>query len=145
MDLIATIKDSWGWVGIDPSRIVAENDFGNLIIEDRGGRYWRLCPEEVYCTRVANSEAEFDELERDPEFLADWEMASLTEAAGLALGSLPTGRKYCLKIPGTLGGSYEVENMATITLGELISFSGDIGYQTKDIPDGTKVALKVVD
>ena len=145
MDLIATINESWEWVGIDPSRIVAENDFGNLIIEDTDGRYWRLCPEDTYCVIVANSEAEFDELKRRPEFTVDWEMASLTEAARLSLGELPIGRKYCLRTPGILGGAYEVENVGTVTLDELISFSGDLGYQLKDIPDGTQVVLKVVD
>ena len=145
MDLIATIKDSWGWAGIDPSRIVAENDFGNLIIEDTDGRFWRLCPEDTYCEIVAGSETELDELRLDPEFVTDWDMAPLIEAAKASLGELPTGRKYCLKIPGILGGAYEIDNIGTISFEELISFSGDIAYQCKDVPDGTKVILEVVD
>lgn len=145
MDLIATIKESWGWVGIDPFHIVAENDFGNLIIEDTEERFWRLCPESAYCEVVANCKTELCELQCAPEFVADWEMVSLLEAAKNSLGELPLGQKYCLKVPGILGGAYELENIGTVPFDELISFSGDLGYQCKDLADGTQVILEVVD
>ena len=44
MNIIQEIKESWGWVGIDPIEVVGENDFGNLMIKDSSGSYWRLCP-----------------------------------------------------------------------------------------------------
>jgi len=28
MNILKEIKDSWGWVGIDPEEVVGENDFG---------------------------------------------------------------------------------------------------------------------
>lgn len=145
MDLIPIIEESWGWVGINPSRIVAENDFGNLIIEDTGGRFWRLCPEDPSCKVMANSTSELNALQNNPDFIADWDMRPLTASAKEYLGTLPEGHKYCLKIPSILGGHYEVENVGITNLIELISFSGDIGYQCNNIPDGTKVALRVVD
>jgi hypothetical protein len=53
MDLVTTIQDAWGWVGIKPAQILGDNSFGNLLIKDEVGLYWRLCPEDLYCKVVA--------------------------------------------------------------------------------------------
>ena len=53
IDLISEIRDAWGWEGIDPLEVVGENGFGNPIIKDVDGNYWRMCPEDVYC-KIAN-------------------------------------------------------------------------------------------
>lgn len=145
MSLIDEIKSSWGWVGIEPEEIVGENDFGNLMIRDRDGRYWRLCPEDVYCGVVAENREELNALSRDQEFLADWYMAALVTQARQTFGPLPEGRKYHLVIPGALGGEYAISNIKTAPFVELIRFSGDIGRQIKDLPEGVQVELKVVD
>ena len=60
MSIIKEIKESWGWVGIEPVEVVGENDFGNLMIKDIQGKYWRLCPEDVYCEVVAQNQEELD-------------------------------------------------------------------------------------
>lgn len=145
MDLISELKESWGWVGLNPSRIVAENDFGNLIVEDSDGNFWRLCPEDLYCKVVAYSEAELRLLFDCPDFQFDWEMRLLVDAARGKLGELTPGMKYCMTIPGLLGGTYEAENFASVPIEELVRFSGDIAFQCKDLPDGTQVELKVID
>ena len=96
MELIAIIEDAWGWTGLDPEEVVGENDFGNLMIKDQSGRYWRLCPEDLYCKVIADSRAELDALTQDPEFLHDWYMTELVQQARESLGPLPPGFKYCI-------------------------------------------------
>jgi hypothetical protein len=145
MELIAIIEDAWGWTGLQPDQIVGDNDFGNLIIKDVAGSYWRLCPEDLYCKVIARSRAELDQISRDQEFLQDWYMTDLVQQARERVGALRPGFKYCLKIPGTLGGEYGGDNLGTISLGELISVSGDIAQQIKDLPDGAKIRLSIVD
>jgi len=34
MNILNEIKDAWGWVGIEPQKVVIENEFGNLIVKD---------------------------------------------------------------------------------------------------------------
>ena len=114
MDLLERIGRAWGWAGIAPAEVVGENDFGNLIIRDVDGRYWRLCPEDPYCRVVANDRAELDALSKDRKFLRDWYMSALVEQANAVVGALTQGRKYCLKIPGVLGGEYGGSNLASI-------------------------------
>jgi hypothetical protein len=145
MNLVEEIRESWGWAGLDPVEVVGENDFGNLMVKDSEGRYWRLCPEEGYCKIVASNRRELDALSTNREFLGDWYMSSLVSLAREHCGPLTDGSKYCLKIPAFLGGAYARDNIGTISLIELIHASGEIAKQTKDLPDGTKVRLRVVD
>lgn len=145
MSIINEIKESWGWVGIDPVQVVGENDFGNLMIEDSQGKYWRLCPEDVYCEIVASSREELNQLSADQEFLEDWHMQTLVEQAKENLGTLSEGYKYSLVTPGALGGEYAISNIKAAPLIEIVRFSGQVALQIKDMPDGAQIELKVVD
>lgn len=145
MSIIREIKESWGWVGIDPVQVIGENDFGNLMIEDSEGKYWRLCPEDVYCQVVANTREELDQLSTDQEFLEDWHMQVLVQQAEEHLGPLREGEKYCLVTPGALGGEYAISNIKTAPLIEIVRFSGHVAQQIQDLPDGAQVQIKVVD
>lgn len=145
MSLVEEIRQSWGWVGIEPVEVVGENDFGNLIVKDVDGKFWRLCPEDCYCEVIAANRADLDQLSTDQEFLHDWYMKALVSLASEKLGPLADGRKYCLTIPGILGGAYGGDNLATAPQVELVRFSGDIARQIKDLPPGSQIKLKVVD
>jgi hypothetical protein len=145
MSLVDEIRQFWGWIGLDPVEVVGENDFGNLMIKDADGKYWRLCPEDCYCRVVASNREELDALSTDQAFLHDWHMRALVQLAHAKCGPLVEGNKYCLKIPGFLGGEYGGDNLAIAALVELVRISGDIAKQTQDLPDGAKVSLRVVD
>lgn len=144
MDMISAIKKAWSWVGLDPKEVVASNSFGNVIVRDHDGKYWRICPEELSCQVVASSETEFQTLFAESEFVTDWEMAALEAAARERFGPLAPERCYCLKMPRVLGGEYRLDNLGTNSRIELVSFSGDVAEQIKDVPDGGKVEIKIV-
>ena len=141
--MLEIIRDAWGWIGLEPAEVVTQNSFGNLIVRDADECYWRICPEELSCEIVARNEAEFAVLASGEEFQTDWEMSRLVEVAGKKLGPLPLGYCYCLNVPAVIGGPYEAANMETITVTELISCSGDMAEQMKDVPDGARVTLKI--
>jgi len=145
MQILETVQSAWGWTGIKPVELIDENDFGNLIIKDAHGQYWRLCPEDCYCEVVATDQPAFAVLAADSEFLVDWQMSALVDQATQRFGPLAAWRKFCLKIPGVLGGEYGGENLGTISLEELIRFSGDIAQQIASLPDGTPIKLSVID
>ena len=145
MNLVDELRESWGWVGLEPIEVVGENDFGNLIIKDKDSKYWRLCPEELSCEVVAQNQEELDTLSHNQEFLHDWYMKKLVLEAQEKLGPLSQNRKYCLKIPSVLGGEYGGSNLATVPLVDLIRFSGHVANEIKDLPDGAKVKFKFTD
>jgi hypothetical protein len=143
MELLETIRAAWGFVGLDPESIVDTNAFGNILVRDVSDRYWRICPEELSCQLVAPSSNDFRRLRSSAEFERDWQMQHLVALARSKFGFLTEGRCYCLKIPAVLGGAYDVENLATITLLELVAASGAIAVQIGDLPDGARVRLVV--
>lgn len=145
MELIAIVKEAWGWTGLEPDQVVGDNDFGNLMIKDQSGRYWRLCPEDLYCKVIADNGAQLDMLSQNQEFLRDWHMSSLVEQARDKLGPLCPGYRYCFKVPGVLGGAYGGDNLASIPFRDLISASGHIAKEVAGLPDGANVKLTIVD
>lgn len=143
MELLIEIENAWGWVGLRPAQVVGENDFGNFIVKDVAGRYWRICPEDLYCKVIADDRAELDTLSQSQEFLQDWYMAGLVAEAREKLGTLRPGYKYCLKIPGVMGGEYGGTNLAVISVVGLVSASGHIAKEIDGLPDSAQVLLTI--
>ncbi len=114
-----------------------------MVFKTNKNEYWRICPEKICCEKIAGSKSEFERLSTDSEFIDDWEMTNLVHFAKTELGELAENQKYCLKIPAVIGGEYEKSNIGKISFTELISFSGDLGFQIKDLKDGQKVKFKI--
>ncbi len=131
MHIIDEIRESWGWAGLDPVEIVGENAFGNLMIRDTQGRFWRLCPEDCYCRVVANNRQELDVLSVNPDFLRDWDMQPLVELARQKCGPLPPGGKYTLRVPGLLGGEYGGDNLVITRQVHLVRASALVARQAE--------------
>lgn len=129
MITVDDINDAWGWVGLNAVEVMGDNAFGNLIIRDADGLYWRLSPPELRCAPVAADRAALDALSYNQDFLDGWYMPEQVHLAESTLGPLAAGRKYCLKIPSPLGGQYGRDNLAIVPLGELIRFSGEGAQQ----------------
>ncbi len=84
-ELNDVIRSAWGWLGLEPVKIIAENDFGNLIIADVDGAFWLFCPEECSCTRIASNLSELQNVRDSPVFTEDWGMAGIIEDAAKCL------------------------------------------------------------
>ncbi|MDH7448388.1 T6SS immunity protein Tdi1 domain-containing protein [Aquimarina sp. 2201CG14-23] len=141
--MIVEINNAWNWKGFNATEIIRTNDFGNVIFKTDKNKYWRICPEEISCEKIAESESEFDRLSTDSEFIEDWEMINLVVIAKSELGELTENQKYCLKMPAVIGGKYDKSNIGKINFKELISFSGDLGFQIKDLKNGQKIKLNI--
>ena len=144
MTILEEIKNAWGWTGINPVEIVTENEFGNLILKDAEDKFWRLSPEEIYCDVIATSIADYNTLIQNEDFMDDWFMASMVAEAEKTLGELKIGQKYHMIIPGVLDGEYSAKNIKIAPLFKMIRFSGALGKQIKDLPDGSAVDFKVI-
>ncbi|MDM1021113.1 DUF1851 domain-containing protein [Acinetobacter sp. VNK23] len=144
MNILKEIKEAWNWTNIEPKEIIMENKFGNLIIKDFDEKFWRLCPEDVYCRVIAESLEEYNTLIKNEEFLEDWLMSKMVTEAENNLGQLELGYKYYMVIPGIFGGEYGGENVKFAPLIEIIKFSGYIGKQIEDLPDGAQIQLKII-
>jgi len=95
--------------------------------------------------RLAKSREEFRELLKQNDNFNQWYMAVLVDRCVDAGMSLKSGQCYGFVIPTILGGAYDVNNIKPMPMTEYYGFTASIHAQTKDLPDGTKVVLKVVD
>ena len=120
MNPIQIIKQYWGFTGIRPAQIIERNQFGNLIVEDSSGRFWRICPEELSCTIIAKGAKEFKNLWGSDEFQQDWQMLGLAILAQGALGELDGEKCYHFVKPN----DYSLANIGTTTIADLIIDSG---------------------
>jgi hypothetical protein len=143
--LLEAIAQGWGWKFGEPAAIVATNHFGNAIIQNKDGHYFRIIPEEWQCELFAESFTQLEERRKGEDFVREWEMAALVERAQSALGPLAEGEVYCLVTPGCLGGKCAEENIRKISLRELFAYSGDMARQIDDLPDGASVTIKVTE
>ncbi len=141
MGPIESVNCHWAWAGVNAVRVEARNEFGNLIVEDTEGRYWRICPEELAAQIVAANRADLTELLRSPDFVEDWHMTSIVAAASEHLGEIQTDTAFYLVIPAVFGGSYGVRNIKRISLEQLLCLSGEMGRQIQALPDGTQVQI----
>lgn len=141
-ELLEAISEGWSWKIGKPFSLMTTNYFGNAIVQNEAGQYFRIIPEEWECDLLANSPDELEEKMKEEEFVSDWEMRELVIRASAAQGSLAEGQVYCLAIPGLLGGKYSEENIRKISLLELLAYSGEMARQTKDLPDGARIKLK---
>ena len=141
--MITKINKAWNWKGFNATEIIRTNEFGNVIFKTDKNEYWRICPEEISCERIAETESEFNKVSSDSEFITDWEMTNLVNIAKSELGELKENERYCLKMAAVIGGQYEKSNLGKISFSELIAFSGDLGFQIKDLKDGQKIKLNI--
>jgi hypothetical protein len=140
---LAAIAEGWSWAGLHPKAVIDDNDFGNVIVLDTSGRYWRITPEDPRCEVVAATRDAWEALAVTPSFVEGWQMAHLVDEARARLGPLGPSRKYCLRLAGVLGGQYGGENFATIDFDELLRASGDLAHQLVDVKDGEQIRLVV--
>lgn len=120
--MLTAINKVWDWIGVKAKEIVQINDFGNITFKSTENEFWRICPEELYCEKIADSQLDYEILLRNSEFIEDWEMENLVQIAKESVGELMDGGKYCLKLPSVLGGEYNSEYIRKVSQMEQIGF-----------------------
>jgi len=141
MDILQSVIQHWGWTGIKPVKVIAENEFGNIIMQDENEQFWRLCPEDLYCDVIADDKDDYNELVKDEEFNQDWFMDVMVHKATEKYGALKEGFKFHLLEPGALGGKYAVFNIKAVEFERMIKFSGELAQQVQRA-GGKKVNYK---
>ncbi len=144
LNMLDTIRTAWGWTGIVPTEVVFANPFGNLIVKAVDGAYWRICPEALTCEKIAGDQIAFSMVWNHDGFRLDWNMDKLVLIARQKFDALQDGRCYCFKLSPILGGAYDANNISTITVKELIAFSGFLAEKIKDVPDGGKIKIELI-
>jgi hypothetical protein len=141
---VSVLNEAWSWTGRTVVDVTAVSPFAHLILRDGAGQYCYCDPEMLTLTGIAGGdEALFAYMSR-PEVREAWEARALVEQAEARLGPAGAECAYHWKVPHVLGGSFEPDNMAILPIEEILRFTGYLGEQLKDMPDGAPAELKVV-
>jgi hypothetical protein len=135
-----------GWSAILPSSFTLwlVNRFGDAFAIFDDGSVNMLDVGNGVIERLADSRDEFSAEIDVANHANNWLMIPLVDRC-VANGLILTrGQCYGYKIPPILGGEYALENVTPVNLHEHYLFLADIFDQTRDLPDGTRVKINVV-
>jgi len=108
-----------------------------------GGAIYKFDPETGWKERSATSIEEWTE-----RILADYRVETawpLAHEWQVKFGRLQGGQRLAPKIPFFLGGEYVIANLYAAEQVSFLRYCGDIYRQTRDLPQGASVRLRVVD
>jgi hypothetical protein len=140
----STLLDEWKWLLPDTFELWLVSKFADLVIVRADGSVWFVDTSAGSIQQIAESRDQFGEvIEKDVDSFCNWFMTFAVDelvAAGLTLNS---GQCYSYKHPPGLGGPYEMANFVVTDLAVHLGLHGQIFGQTKSLPDGAKVILKI--
>jgi hypothetical protein len=141
---IERLMKEWRWLCGAPVTLVARNVLGDLFLRDELGSVSKLDVSLGRLVKVAESVEEFVTLAGTQEKRREW-FAEVTEKEFRARGLVP-GEEECIafKTPVIFRESAETPNNVYLgNLYEYVSFLGDIHNQIANLPDGTKIRLRI--
>ncbi len=141
-NILAAVETSWGWAFPKVDQILAVNGMGNVFLKTVDGNHWRICPEELSVSLVADNDAEATAVFESKDFKADWQLQGMIKQAEKHFGTLSQGQCYGMEEPAVIGGEYELHNLFVADVVEYLIYTGKLAEQIKDVPDGEMVDLE---
>ena len=137
--------DLSAWADIMPTQfsVLCVSLFADFFVVDEAGAVHML---EVSASKIARIAASEDEFRR--RCMADldgWLLRSLVDRCRLE-GMNPSDTQcYAFTTLPIFGGEYKSSNIWLCSWRDWISFTASVYAQTKDLPDGARVSIKIVD
>jgi hypothetical protein len=135
---------SWSWKLPPEFTLWLVNRFADLFLVLPDGTVHLLDVGSGTLTKVAENRDDFSTKIDEDDNANQWLMIPLVDRMVAAGVILQPGQCYGFKIPPVLGGDYTVENAGPLPVWDYLGASGSIHEQLQDVPDGSKVVLKVV-
>ena len=137
------LLSEWRWLCTQPMTLVARSAFGDSFLRDEAGRIFKLDVAIGQINEVAKSETEFRDLAGTKEKREQWFVESDELAA--AEHGLKPNQDQCIafKIPIMFAEAGALDNAYVGSLYEQVSFLGDLHRQIAELPDGSKVQLRI--
>ena len=135
--------ESCSWlIGTDKKPILISS-IGDLFLADKYGVcYWLNVGEGIF-EKVADNIDQFQAKLKDNEQVDEWFLIGLISKIKESGLELTDKCLYGYKKLPILGGEYEPENFELTDIEVHFELSAQIHKQIKDLPDGTKVNIKV--
>lgn len=137
------ITSAWNWLIAGYKNVLMVTKFGDMFLVDTNDEISWLDTGAGTLTKVASSPVEFEELIKDNEKTAHWFMTDLYLELQEQKIFLRENEVYSFQNLPLLGGQYSIDNIKPTDISVHFATCGQMCEMLKDIPDGTKVQLKV--
>ena len=140
---IERLLSDWRWLCPAQMSLLARNVFGELFLQDETGSVFWLNTTVGKLSKVANSKAEFLEIAETSQKRQEWFVEQ--EAVAYANRGLVPNSSQCIGfgVPAVFAEGGRPETAYVADLYDYVSFLGDLHRQVSDLPDGSKVQLRV--
>jgi hypothetical protein len=119
----------------------AEDIFGGQFCIKKDGIYL-FDPETATCEKIApDLEGWADCVLTDYDYLTGYQIGHQWQEK---YGTIPADHRLVPKVPFVAGGKFELSNLRLAEAVEGMKWRGNVACQIKNLPDGTKIAFKVV-
>jgi hypothetical protein len=134
----------WRWKLGGAAKIVALSRSGDAFVAQVDGTIWWLDTGAGEFTEVAPSSEAFSQLLDQPASAARLLLAPVVEEFIRLHGPIPAGKCLGFTQLPVLGGSYSIENRWLSPAVEHFGLTGEVHRQIRDLPDGTRVNIRIV-
>jgi hypothetical protein len=139
------LLSAWQWRVDKQMKIIMISNLGDLFLQDEEGSIFWLITDGGELNKIASNYSEFEKMLSNEELIDNWLLPLLVEKLLKAGMTLEPNEVYSPLKMAILGGTYEPSNFKPTDMSVHFQFSGSICEQIKDLPDGTKVNIKIVD
>ncbi|MXV53353.1 DUF1851 domain-containing protein [Pedobacter sp. HMF7647] len=140
---ISDITEAWNWLIPEKSEILLVTCFGDLFLADHVGTIYWLDTSIGSLTNVAGDLDEFETKLNNADNFDNWFLVELFSELKAADIEICENEIYSYKTLPLFGGKYIIENIAPTNISVHFHLTGQICEQTKDLPDGTNIKIKV--
>ena len=133
------LLEDWSWLVKSPCTLIAMTNFGDMFLRDANGAVQLLILESAKLTKIATSQAEFQNAVADKKNQRAWfslDLLTQIERSGL---SLAPGQCFSFKKPLALGGRAEVSNTEVAPIRVYVPLMGQIHRQLSELSPGAPI------
>jgi hypothetical protein len=139
------LVENWLWLIPGFNQILLISKMGDMFLSANNGNIYWLATDDGSLTKIANSKAEFEEMLTDEANIDNWFLPLLISELAAANKYLVKNEVYSFKKLPIIGGDYSVENLDPTDVNVHFTLTGVLYQQIKDLPDRTKVQIKLID
>lgn len=136
---------SWAWLLPPEFTVWFVNRFADLIIAMPDGSIHLLDVGAGSLTKIADSREDFLSRIDEGDNADNWFLIPLVDRMVTAGKTLAPGQCYGWYRLPIMGGEYKVENAAPLAIDDYLGAYGSVHEQTRDLPDGARVKIEVID
>jgi len=140
----AKILEDWYWILPKEFDVWLLTKFGDIFCHLPDDSVHWLDTGTGKLTKIAETKEAFFQMADDPKNVDHWflpELISSLKSRGVVLS--PT-ECYSFTLPPGLGGKYEADNIKPCDVAVHFAISGQVFFQIKDAPDGTKIRFTTI-